>query len=98
MNEVTSFEKDSDLFWLVKKFDLLKYQIGFVVCSKNGFLEIKNSDLCLLHKIKSFDLKNIISKKKKVFWFVKDQIYFVIIKKNGFFFYDRKIRFIFLYI
>ena len=64
MNEVTYFEKESDLFWVVKKFDLLKYQIGFVVCSKNGFLEIKNSDLCLLHNIKSFDLKNIISKKK----------------------------------
>ena len=95
MNEVTYFEKESDLFWVVKKFDLLKYQIGFVVCSKNGFLEIKNSDLCLLHKTKSFDLKNIISKKKKNLWFVKDQIFFVKIKKNGFFFNDRKLRFIF---
>ena len=57
----------------------------------------KNSDLCLLHKTKSFDLKNIISKKKKVFGFVKDQICFVVIKKKWFF-DDRKIKSIFLYI
>ena len=94
MNEVTSFEKDSDLFWLVKKFDLLKYQIGFVVCSKNGFLEIKNSDLCLLHKIKSFDLKNIISKKKSFLVCKRSDLFCDNKKKIGFF-YDRKIRFIF---
>ena len=61
MNEVPSFENESDLFWLVKKFDLSKFQIYFVVCRKKWFLEIKNLDLCLLHKIKSFDLKNIRS-------------------------------------
>ena len=51
----------------------------------------KNSDLCLLHKIKSFDLKSIISVFLTnnfffffFFWFVKDQIYFMIIRKMVF--------------
>ena len=48
----------------------------------------KNSDLCLLHKIKSFDLKSIISVFLRTnfffFWFVKDQIYFMIIRKMVF--------------
>ena len=48
-----------------KDFDLSKYQIYFVVCGENWFLKIKKkkkkSDLCLLHKIKPFDLKNIRS-------------------------------------
>ena len=37
MNEVSSFEKELDLFWLVKKLDLSEYQIDFVVYSKNWF-------------------------------------------------------------
>ena len=48
----------------------------------------KNSDLCLLHKIKSFDLKSIIFVFLRTifffFWFVKDQIYFMIIRKMVF--------------
>ena len=56
----------------------------------------KNLDMFLLHKTKSFDLKNIrffflrTKKKKKVFGFIKDQICFEIIKKC--FFNNRKIR------
>ena len=42
-------------------FDLSKYQICFVGCRKRWFLEIEKLDLCLSHKIKSFDLKNIRS-------------------------------------
>ena len=47
----------------------------------------KNLGLCLLHKIKSFDLKSIISvflRTNFFFWFVKDQIYFMIIRKMVF--------------
>ena len=38
-----------------------KNQIYFIVCRKKWFLEIKNLDMFLLHKIKSFGLKNIKS-------------------------------------
>ena len=65
---------------------------------KKVVLGDKNLDLCLSHKIKSFDLKNIRSvflRTKKCFffffWFVKDQICFMIIKM---FFNNRKIRFV----
>ena len=62
MNEVSSFEKNQICFGDEKKFDfgLSKCQICFVVFRKSGF-EDKNLDLFLLHKIKSFDLKNIRS-------------------------------------
>ena len=48
---------------MVKKidFDLSKYKISFVGCRKRWFLDIENSNLCLSHEIKSFDLKNIRS-------------------------------------
>ena len=46
----------------------------------------KNSDLCLLHKTKSFDLKKYqicFRELEKIgFWFVKDQICFMMIKKK----------------
>ena len=38
-----------------------KNQIYFIVCRKKWFLDIKNSYIFLLHKIKSFGLKNIKS-------------------------------------
>ena len=70
-----------------------KYQICFVVCKKIVVFEDKNSDLFLLHKIKSFGLKNIKSifeeLKKMVFGFIKEQICFEI---NNCTFDNRKIR------
>ena len=48
----------------------------------------KNSDLCLLHKTKSFDLKMyqicFWELEKIGFWFIKDHICFMMIKKKGF--------------
>ena len=59
----------------------------------------KNSDMCLLHKIKSFDLKKkksdmfLRTKKKKEIWFVID---FMITKKsNLFFIFFKKMKKIF---
>ena len=55
----------------------------------------KNSDLFLLHKIKSFGLKKVLDlffknkKKKMVFGFIKDLICF---EKKKSFFDNRKIR------
>ena len=54
----------------------------------------KNSDLCLLHKIKSFDLKKyqicFWELEKIGFWFVKDQICFMMIKKKKWFLITEK--------
>ena len=95
MNEVSSFEKELDLFWLVKKLVCQNTKSILQYIVKIGFLEIKNLDLCLLYKIKSFDSKNIISKKK---WFVNDQICFVIIKKkNGFLMIEKLDLFFYIY-
>ena len=62
-------------------------------------MEIKNLDMFLLHKIKSFDLKKyqicFYELQKMVFWFVKDQIFFMIMKKK--FFNNKKIRSVFIY-
>ena len=64
MKSLLLFKKFRSVLISKKKkndFDLSKYQICFVGCRKMWFLEIENSDLCLSHKIKSFDLKNIES-------------------------------------
>ena len=60
MNEVSSFEKNQICFGDEKKFDFdfSKCQICFVYLGKVVFGD-KNLDLFLLHKIKSFGLKNI---------------------------------------
>ena len=44
------------------------------------FLEIENSDMCLSHEIKSFDLKNIRS------IFLRTKKWFLIIEKSNLFF------------
>ena len=44
----------------------------------------KNSDLCLLHKIKSFDLKSII------FVFLRTIFFFFLVCKRSDLFYDNK--------
>ena len=66
-------------------------KIPYMFCGmwKNLVFGDKNSDMCLLHKIKSFNLKIIRSvffrtKKKMVFQFVNDQICFLVTKKKGF--------------
>ena len=82
-------KKKSDLFFIDKKnyFDLSKYQIYFVGCKKVVF-DDKNSYMFLLHKINSFNLKNIRFvfeelKKKKVFDNRKIKSVFMM-KKKGF--------------
>ena len=64
MKSLLLFKKFRSVLISKKKkndFDLSKYQICFVGCRKMWLLEIENSDMCLSHEIKSFDLKNIRS-------------------------------------
>ena len=49
---VLVIKKKKIWLWLIKK-----YQICFVICRKKMVFVDKNSDLCLLHKTKSFDFK-----------------------------------------
>ena len=83
--------KKSDLFLLVKKkkkdFDLSKYQICFVYVEKTGFWRLKKIRYDLLHKIKSFGLKNIRSvfeELKKCFLITEKSDMFLWWNKKGF--------------
>ena len=73
MNEVSSFEKNQICFGDEKKFDFGLLKISDLFCSilKKVVLGDKNSNLCLFHKIKSFELKNIryvFKNKEKMFF------------------------------
>ena len=81
MNVSSSFKKNSYLFFVNKKFDLVqKNQIYFCKCKKKLVFGIEKSDLCLLNKTKSFGLKK------------KNQIFFFRIRKIGFLFVLKNIR------
>ena len=66
---------------MIKKIDfgLSKYQICFVGCRKKVVCDDKNSNLFLLHKTKSFNLKNIR------FVFEELKKWFFIIEKSDLF-------------
>ena len=77
------------LFWFKKIRSVFKNL-------KNMVFGDKNSDLCLLHKTKSFDLKIsylFLRTQKNGSWFIKDQICFVMIKNMVF--DNRKVRSVF---